>query len=530
MAQGPLLPVPMENTAKMQKRRYESKSTEDLSLATLRKKAKELDQTTTTSSFEKYFQKNKTQFIPNLNRPRSRTSSQNSLIDIDIDKEDENEHTATSDFIKPKRTAKRTKITEKAGASTSNTFIPLGMHSNEEIDKLKNSSKVTSDGKKSNPGSQHTVQHNNDNNVFRAKSRPPPIHVYEASMKNIIKIFNDAKINEEDFWVRQINNYISVNPVKLEVYKQIKELLDKNKQQYYTYTPKEEKKVTLVLKGVISEYNEHDVKNFISNKKLQNVNIEKVTKLQFDKNDDNRFFFLVHLSPDSKPAALTKLRYILNQPVRWEKIRKKAVFQCRRCQRIGHASRNCHFNFRCVKCGKDHGPIKEGNVCELQNAELKDIFCINCGQKGHPASYAQCPYLNTALDLKSQSQSVKRQIRFDKYKKINNYVNNERSYANTTRLNIENFPALPHRGNHNQENYWNDTPNPNLFQREEATQFDNYNPNNQDNSNNFSQIEKMMINFKNSLTEALKEQFNTLSKQVTENSRRIDYILSQFDY
>ncbi|CAG5093148.1 Protein of unknown function [Cotesia congregata] len=54
----------------------------------------------------------------------------------------------------------------------------------------------------------------------------------------------------------------------------------------------------------------------------------------------------------------------------------------------------------CVKCGKDHGPIKEGNKCELEKAALKDIFCINCGQKGHPVSYPGCLYLITAQDLK----------------------------------------------------------------------------------------------------------------------------------
>ncbi|CAG5093154.1 Protein of unknown function [Cotesia congregata] len=389
VAQGPRLPVRLEFTTKIHKRRYESKSTEDLSLDNLRKKAKELDQITT-SRFEKFLQKNKTQFIPNLNRPRSRTSSQTSLIDID--KTDQNEDTATSGFEKPKRTVKRTIRTDNVGASTSNTFNTLEEHSNEEIEKLKNLSKVTPDGKKLNPGSQHTTQQNK--NAFRAKSRPPPIHVQKQG--TILYLYPQGK-----------------------------------------------KKVTLVLKGVTSNYNEHDVKNFISNKKLQDVNIEKVTKLQFDKKDPNRFFFLVYLSPDSKAAALTKLRYVLNQPVRWEKIKKKAVFQCRRCQRIGHA---------------------------------------------------------------------------------------KRSYANTTNLNMENFPALPRRENRNQESYWNDTPNPDLYQSQEATQFDGYNSNIRGNSNNFSQIENMMINFKNSLTEALKEQFNTLNKQITENSRRIDYILSQFDF
>lgn len=515
----------------MNKRRAENKSTEDLSVASLKKKAKELDQITSTTRFDKFFAKNKSKIIPNLTRHRSRSTSQ----DPPVGNRDnpENDIATPSEFITPKRTVRRTEPKDNTGATTSNTYDPLNTPMSQENDIISNNStRATHSGKSPNSKPQQTDSQNNSRsaNAFKAKAKPPPIHVYEANMKNIVKIIIDAEISEDDFWVRELNNYISVNPQNLETYKKIKQLLDTNLLQYFTFTPKEEKKITLVLKGVKADYNENDVKTFIINKKLQDVHLENVTKLQFDKSDENKYFYLVHLSPESRSSALTKLRYILHQPVRWENIRKKAIFQCRRCQRIGHASRNCNFKFRCVKCGKDHGPIKEGNKCELEKAELKDIFCINCGQKGHPASYPGCPYLITAQDLKKESQFVKQSLRNDRLNKFNTYVNPQRSYNQAAKYNPENFPPLPRTRFEDRQSYWNDTTNHRPAQKENHEQFINLNRDNQDLGNNFTQIERLLNSFKTSLTESLKEQFDIINKQITDNSRRIDYILTQLDF
>ncbi|EZA52006.1 hypothetical protein X777_09440 [Ooceraea biroi] len=51
---------------------------------------------------------------------------------------------------------------------------------------------------------------------------------------------------------------------------------------------------------------------------------------------------------------------ICNQVIRWEKLRRKNVIQCRRCQRIGPSTANCNLKFRCVKCKGNHNP--EGSV------------------------------------------------------------------------------------------------------------------------------------------------------------------------
>lgn len=179
-------------------------------------------------------------------------------------------------------------------------------------------------------------------------------------MKDLVKLIKEGNIPEGDFWIRHSSKeYISVSSINIETYRKIKDWLTKNEAKFYTYTPKEDEKISLVLKGIKAEYDETDVSTYINNRKFSNIKIEKVSKIKYRK-DEDKFFFLIQLNSNSKPAELTRLNRILNQPIRWEKLRKKRIFQCKRCQPIGHSSSNCTLEYKCVKCGKNHGPIKDG--------------------------------------------------------------------------------------------------------------------------------------------------------------------------
>lgn len=231
-----------------------------------------------------------------------------------------------------------------------------------------------------------------------SKAKPPPIHVYTNNMKQLINLIITGKIPEGNFWVRNSNkNYIIIRAINIETYRLIKEILQTNKVQFYTYTPKKDKIISLVLKGLTPEYDENDVSTYTTNKNLPNINIKRVTKLKLSKTEEDKFFFIVQLTNGSKPAELTRINQMLHQLICWERLKKKSVFQCRRCQRVGHSSNNCHLEFRCVKCGKNHGPIKEGAKCEIETTGDENLLkCINCGEYGHTASYFGCKYLKLA--------------------------------------------------------------------------------------------------------------------------------------
>lgn len=145
-------------------------------------------------------------------------------------------------------------------------------------------------------------------------------------------------VKENDFWVRSNKEYVNITSLTLKVYNNIKIILDNNKLKYYTYTPRENKIKTLILKGITADYSKNDVLSHINNRKLLDTHVTSIARIPFDKTDPNRIFFLIQLAPESKTVTLTRLKYLFNQPVKWERLRKKEVIQCRRCQRVGHAS------------------------------------------------------------------------------------------------------------------------------------------------------------------------------------------------
>ncbi|KAI4473241.1 hypothetical protein M0804_015429 [Polistes exclamans] len=90
------------------------------------------------------------------------------------------------------------------------------------------------------------------------------------------------------------------------------------------------------------------------------------------------------------------------ESVKWKRLRKKEIFQCKRCQRVGYVSKNCTLQFRCVICDGNHGPINVDNVCPVSKDNTYGKFkCIYCGISDHPVKYGKCPYLVAAHNVKA---------------------------------------------------------------------------------------------------------------------------------
>lgn len=99
--------------------------------------------------------------------------------------------------------------------------------------------------------------------------------------------------------------------------------------------------------------------------------------------------FLIKISAESDFKQLVKITRIANQMIWWDKIRHRNVIQCFNCQRIGHTARFCNRRYRCVKCDDNHG-LGECKI-EIKNNANEKMYCTNCKNYGHPASYRRCP-------------------------------------------------------------------------------------------------------------------------------------------
>ncbi|CAG9115444.1 unnamed protein product [Plutella xylostella] len=111
-----------------------------------------------------------------------------------------------------------------------------------------------------------------------------------------------------------------------------------------------------------------------------------VTKMKTKNPDAPYPPFMVQLQAGSDIAKFKKIKYLCQCVITIQRFRPNAKqgTQCYRCQRFGHASKNCNLIARCVKCTEEHPT----NECPNKTRDLP-ARCCNCDQE-HPANYLQC--------------------------------------------------------------------------------------------------------------------------------------------
>ena len=205
-------------------------------------------------------------------------------------------------------------------------------------------------------------------------------------------------------------------------YAKAKNILTATNTAYYTYTPKSQKPHTYLLKGLGNSFTEAEILEDLKALKIEEVNFTKVSRFTTRKSRENNILlpiYIIQVSPDSNIGTLLKINRLNYLKIAWEKIKKNDITQCYKCQRIGHTAQNCNLKYRYVKCTEPHGPgeckiKKEVAVCK------EKIYCVNCKNFGHPASYKGCPKLaelRKKLNEKNH-QSEKNKNRTDRPNKL----------------------------------------------------------------------------------------------------------------
>lgn len=193
---------------------------------------------------------------------------------------------------------------------------------------------------------------------------------------------------------------------------------------------------------------------------------------------------------------MTNVAVLANQMVTWGKIQRKGPIQCFNCQRFGHISKYCNRDYRCVKCNNKHNP----GECPLsadKNGNNENVFCVGCGQIGHPASYRGCQKYKERIEQFKKRNVAADEKRRDILRKISTFVSPEKSYARATSPSkliekeveppaIGGVPLLP--------------------------------------ADAFDRMGSVLDSFKDNILDAMKVQLTDIQKQVTVNSERINQI------
>jgi hypothetical protein len=232
------------------------------------------------------------------------------------------------------------------------------------------------------------------------KSLMPPIICYNLNVAELCKY---AKGKIEYFRIHNLNPTKSVITCKTrEEFVKLRGYLSNQKTEFNTFTPKDERKTLLVLKGIHQSYDKEEVEAEL--RKI-GIKVNAVTNLKRGPKGKMHTNFVVDVEKGSDLATICSNTFLLNQKVYWEKFKPKGISQCRNCQQFGHVASNCGMKYRCVKCKGNHGP---GN-CQRTLENIKDdkVFCVNCLKEGHPANYLGCPKYKEKLEAR-QKQALKR--------------------------------------------------------------------------------------------------------------------------
>lgn len=229
----------------------------------------------------------------------------------------------------------------------------------------------------------------------------PPIILFNVNIKSLVDQLN-SMVPKVNFKIKNINKFKSKLFLdSAEAHSEMMTILDEKKVDSYSFTPKEFRQISLVLRGLYFATDLSDLKYELD--RLAPGAISKVSKFTTpfsSKNKSDTGLFLISLSPGKKLGDVANIRYVLNQAISWESPKSKSKeIQCWRCQQWGHISRNCNRQFTCVKCGSNHNP----GECALGRDENDKPFCSNCKQAGHPANWRGCPsFQNYLLEKKKR--------------------------------------------------------------------------------------------------------------------------------
>ena len=209
----------------------------------------------------------------------------------------------------------------------------------------------------------------------------------------------------------------------------------------HSFTPKSLRNPSILLKGLAGCFPPSDVREELL--RIDNsLNIIQIKPFTTKWSKDNKYdldIFLCTVNSNEDIVKLRKIKIVLHHRIWWDSIKREGPIQCFNCQRFGHGSRYCAYESRCVKCGKNHEANQTEDCTNKANDDgsPSQVFCINCEQAGHPASFSQCP--KRLLHIKNQEIKAESSntIKITRLAEVNSsatpFVTSNISYATTAK-------------------------------------------------------------------------------------------------
>ena len=270
-----------------------------------------------------------------------------------------------------------------------------------------------------------------------AEQKPPAILAKGIVPQQFTKMMTEKGISGLKY--KKAGNQIAIKCRTTAQHKVVMEQLQTKYDGGHSYTPKSLKKTIMLMKDVHESVPIEDVIAAIKEQTGLVVEAKRMVTPR-SKNKGYVLDIVMVTTEEENVKCLVKTRHVHNIIIKWQRMVKKGITQCHRCQQFGHISLNCLNKFRCVKCSLDHGP---GECKRNTDDDPAGAYCANCKKKGHPASFRGCPKALALLQKVDTRKTAKIAVQEQKAHieaALNNYVGEE-TYAQVTGRQ----PAQQHR-------------------------------------------------------------------------------------
>ncbi|GFX38791.1 nucleic-acid-binding protein from transposon X-element [Trichonephila clavipes] len=162
----------------------------------------------------------------------------------------------------------------------------------------------------------------------------------------------------------------------------LKELLEVLKYPFYTFTPKHERPIKVVIKGLPRTTKTAEIHSDLLD---LGYTLNKVTQLTGNITKQLLPVFTISLPRNTFNENIFHLKTLGYLTITVEGFENRGVIQCFQCNQFNHTAEHCHLTPKCLKCGDKH----QTRDCQIKR--LDTPFCINCQVHGHMANYSKCP-------------------------------------------------------------------------------------------------------------------------------------------
>ncbi|KAM0734036.1 Nucleic-acid-binding protein from transposon X-element [Formica fusca] len=246
---------------------------------------------------------------------------------------------------------------------------------------------------------------NEGNNIQEIKQRkPPPLVIHGCVQDHAAFVQLIKQSVENNFYIKYHENNVEVFLSNYRDYEALSQTWKNKEVKFHTYTAKDEKRRTYVLKGLHELVKPEEIKENLKELGItvHNINLMKGTR---------KPMFMVSVTTIKLNVLKQKAQFLCYTRVEWDNyINKRRIAQCHRCQEWGHATINCHADPVCLKCAGEH------LTKDCKKPRSEPAKCINC-DKDHPANATICEAYKRRLAwigmeqdrIKSRSKEPRRQ-------------------------------------------------------------------------------------------------------------------------